>query len=546
MATIVKTYFSNRIYKNTLSSTNVDIISKALYTFNAAKFKTYSLVNKDYNNPDKSLHIFVKEHFGFNDYFANSVIQEAKGVHKSNVELNKLYISNTKSQIDNKINKIKSIEKKIKYNKAILKHFKEISYALHYNKKLPKLKNYINIQLVNLDGSIFVFRKNTNKKYKDSKQYFSLYEYETTILKPYIKKLKNRISKIKEGLNISKQKLNNLENRITHSCFGSKDLFKKQYTTYENNHTNWKQDFHNVRNRRLIISGRKDATQGNFCFRYNDKTLTFKSYDNTKMIFPLVYFPYGQDIVELSLKTKGYPVAWAIEDFGDYYIIKVTLNVLVDIEQFNNSKADGIVSYDTNVDHLAWSNLDSKGNLLNYGTIPFDLDNKTTGQSAKILEKVAIQMVNIAKYYKKPLVGELLDTEKSKSTLKYGNKKKNKQLSVFAYQKIISVIKNVAYKNKTEVFYVNAAYTSQIGKMKYMRNKGLSIHVSAAYTIGRRGLGMKDKVPKELKHFVDKNKHHWSQWNTLYRGLKEVHVFKFYNKYDKFNTLKELKEKMIG
>jgi IS605 OrfB family transposase len=45
---------------------------------------------------------------------------------------------------------------------------------------------------------------------------------------------------------------------------------------------------------------------------------------------------------------------------------------------------------------------------------------------------------------------------------------------------------------------VNPAYTSVIGRFKYMKKYGLSVHESAAFVIGRRGLGYHERLPKEL------------------------------------------------
>ena len=46
-----------------------------------------------------------------------------------------------------------------------------------------------------------------------------------------------------------------------------------------------------------------------------------------------------------------------------------------------------------------------------------------------------------------------------------------------------------------DVKFVNPAYTSQMGKVKYMSRYGLSIHEAASLVIGRRGMGYKEKMP---------------------------------------------------
>jgi IS605 OrfB family transposase len=49
---------------------------------------------------------------------------------------------------------------------------------------------------------------------------------------------------------------------------------------------------------------------------------------------------------------------------------------------------------------------------------------------------------------------------------------------------------------------VNPAYTSVIGRFKYMKKYGLSVHESAALVIGRRGLGYRERLPKELVYTI--------------------------------------------
>ncbi|WP_294560972.1 hypothetical protein, partial [uncultured Traorella sp.] len=53
--------------------------------------------------------------------------------------------------------------------------------------------------------------------------------------------------------------------------------------------------------------------------------------------------------------------------------------------------------------------------------------------------------------------------------------------------------------------------TSQIGKLKYAKRLGLSIHHSAAYVIARRGEGYRERIPKEY--------HEYREWREVIRDL---------------------------
>ena len=104
-------------------------------------------------------------------------------------------------------------------------------------------------------------------------------------------------------------------------------------------------------------------------------------------------------------------------------------------------------------------------------------------------------------------------------------------MSMFAYNKMISAIKSRAEKMGVAVFEVNPAYTSQIGKMKYMKRFGISIHEAASFVIARRAMGFKEKLPPVLGALLPEKiigAHHWVQWKYVSKMLKEIHTHSFY------------------
>lgn len=146
---------------------------------------------------------------------------------------------------------------------------------------------------------------------------------------------------------------------------------------------------------------------------------------------------------------------------------------------------------------------------------------------------------------------ENLDLVDSNKQLLYGSKRLNAKLSSFAYAKITQAIESRALKQGVYVYKTNPAFTSQIGKIKYMKQKGLSIHISAAYVIARRVQGFKEQVPKDLRKYIpEKNvpKHHWSHWRALSTQLKSVHPKFFYKKisFDEHLTLKDYSKALQG
>lgn len=66
-----KTYFSNRVYKDTLTTKQVYSTTCALIDFNRAKHRAYKMLLAEHNygvEYDPSVHLQIKKLFGFNDY----------------------------------------------------------------------------------------------------------------------------------------------------------------------------------------------------------------------------------------------------------------------------------------------------------------------------------------------------------------------------------------------------------------------------------------------------------------------------------------------
>lgn len=541
--------FSNRIYKNTLDFETNQAILNTIHSFNSILHTAYTMVVKNelYNYSfDKSLHLELKEKFKLDDYYANSILREAKSIYKSNIKTWKLNIKAKENIIKSIKNKIKDTEKTIKNKEDMLNSLISIHKAIKYDKKMPKFKTYKGAKEHLVDNEKLIFQvKSFNKATT-----YNIYEFEVCYLKPKIKRLRNRLKLLKYSLSRYEYKLIKLKARPNLTCFGSKKLFKSQFTKeeYVKNHDLWKSEFDFKRNKTFQVSGRKDATQGNFIFRYSNKVLKFKDINGNIQIVNDVYFPYGQEEIDKALSTTGKertPVAWEIEDKGEFYIIKAIIELPE--KYINYSKSDGVVGLDINYNHFALSNISADGNLIGHKVITFDIDNKTSNQSTNILGNAIKEVLEYCKILNKPLAIENLNTTDSKSKLRYGNKRKNKILSDFAYIKITNMIESRAYKDSIAIFKRNPAFTSQIGKLKYMKMKGTSVHIAAAYVIGRRAMNFKEKLPKHYKKYVSSNilsKHHWSHWRFLSKYLKSVLPNNFYKpiNFESYKSITSLKE----
>ena len=191
-----------------------------------------------------------------------------------------------------------------------------------------------------------------------------------------IKKLESRIGFLTFKQNRFEEELKSLKMKISSVVFGSKKLFKSQYTKdeYVNDHSAWVKKWDRSRYNQMMISGRKDSGSGNFVFRYDtdEKILSFNTPSGVKIEISNLTFPYGQEKVDSAIERQincknkkkfGRPIGWSMEDHGEYYIFKCIVNE-EEKEYINFSKSDGIIGIDCNVDSFCYFRYQSqKGNL---------------------------------------------------------------------------------------------------------------------------------------------------------------------------------------
>lgn len=180
---------------------------------------------------------------------------------------------------------------------------------------------------------------------------------------------------------------------------------------------------------------------------------------------------------------------------------------------------------DTNYDNFAVAELDGTGNLLKHYTFPFDITG-TSGQNEQQISLALDKVINLCAEANKPFAMEDLHM-KSRAPL-YGKKTRNRHISLFAAQKVTALMESKAYKHHLAIRFVNPAYTSQIGKIKWMRRYGITIHESAAFAIGRRALGLKEALPKWLNQqltiqdFQRNTGNNTNLWKSVYTITKKI------------------------
>ncbi len=121
------------------------------------------------------------------------------------------------------------------------------------------------------------------------------------------------------------------------------------------------------------------------------------------------------------------------------------------------------------------------------------------GAKELVLWKVAHRVVSLALEHGVAIATERLKylrkTTRGDGTGRAFRRKEHR----FAYASLLRKVHSLARKRGVQVVEVNPQDTSTIGMLKYAPQLSLSKDVAAAYVIGRRALGFKEKLPKGYK-----------------------------------------------
>ena len=512
---------SNRIYFDEGNDDFKDFVAFSVY-YNSAKMSAYNLkynieyngfqFGKDPNEPSKNdtEYRYMKRKYPLlNSMYLNDALKEADGLIKSQIELFKLEKEKKQIQLDTITEKRKKLVDRLEDFERIKKQI------LNRSKKIKNGESLLGVKFPTYQGAHHGLKDTNKNTFFIEDREVSLAEYESYI-DSKIKILRRNVGLMKVSIEHKTAVLNKLE-KPKKVCFGSKKLFKAQYTKFHN-HNLWKREFYFNKYNTMILSGRADVEGGNTRIRYDEKDHTLKvpycdRNGKKKVVFlKNVLFPSGQDLIDNyirnqnnALKNKSaerMPICYTFiikydKNWRPYVVVHATLS-LPKKNHVNYDVSTGVVSIDINADHLALTELDKNGNLIYERVIPFHIYGKSKGSIDHELSRVTNEVIDYCRKKHKCLVVEDLNLEKLKQSMKYKSKKYKRMLSGFAYSKILTLLNGKAYRNDIYIYKVNPAYTSQIAKLKYMKKFGVSIHIAAAYVIGRRGMGFKEKIPKYL------------------------------------------------
>jgi transposase, putative, N-terminal domain len=299
--------------------------------------------------------------------------------------------------------------------------------------------------------------------------------------------------------------------------FGSRKVFeqlKKNHLTGKRRKqlkTKWKES------RQGNLYSRGDKTkQGNLNLRFewiNDKLYLRINTGDRQYIYAKVIRSVKRE------KDKWIEFMFMLENaykYGEWFPYSVRLKVkngnvyaFISVEEkfppVTIKKDSGVIGIDINAYpfHLALATASKDGNIENYQAISLHELLDVSSEKRQYLEwQIAHNIIEIAKKENKAISIENLD-KLPKGKRGDGFAKLRQKLQKWIYKRLLNKIEITARRNGIEIRKVNPAYTSLIGKLKYAPQFNIDKDIAAAFVIARRGLGYKEKLPKNYKELLN-------------------------------------------
>ena len=366
-----------------------------------------------------------------------------------------------------------------------------------------------------------------------------------------------------------KGKLERLESDIEAGrirlCFGSKRLWRKQHALGANgysNHAEWLKDWRTARSDEFFVLGSRDETAGcQLCVATvdDDGSLTLRlrlpdalaEEQGKYLVIPGIRFKYGHEQVLAALESNveyaafrrkygeklarqsglGQAISYRFKRDGKGWRVFVTTQM--GAAPVVTDQTLGAIGVDLNADHLAVSETDGSGNWVRSWRTPLVTYGKNAHQAEALIGDAVAAVVAYARDAGKPIVMEKLDFRTKKAVLEGESPRYSRMLSSFSYGKIKACFLSRGYRQGVEVHQVNPAFSSVIGRVKFMERYGLSVHQAAALALARRLLGCSERIPRLRVAPVGNGvrvaftvparkrvKHVWTLWGSVLGQLR--------------------------
>ena len=349
-------------------------------------------------------------------------------------------------------------------------------------------------------------------------------------------------------------------------CFGSKKLWRRQYDLKANGYGSreaWLEEWRDVRSNEFFVLGSRDETAGcQLCVASvnDDGTLTLRlrmpdslaGRHGKYLVVPNVRFAYGHEKVlaalgsnteyavyrrehgekEARVTALGQAISYRFKRDAKGWRVFATTE-LPEVE-VTTDRRRGAVGVDLNADHLAVVETDASGNYVKAWRVPLVTYGKSHHQAEALIGDAVASVVGYARGVGKPLVVEKLDFRQKKAVLEGESRKYSRMLSGFSYGKVKAYFISRGYREGVEIIEVNPAYSSVVGRVKFMERYGLTVHQAAALVLARRyawlfrahpaSMGMSRRQWRAYVAFTvpvrKRVKHVWTYWGAIAGQLR--------------------------
>ena len=348
-------------------------------------------------------------------------------------------------------------------------------------------------------------------------------------------------------------------------CFGSRRLWRKQHHLEANgyaSHDEWVEDWQAARSDEFFVLGSRDETAGcQLCVAAvaDDGTLSLRlrlpdclaNQHGKYLAIPSVRFAYGHEQVLAALHSNadyaayrrqhgekaaratrlGQAISYRFKRDGKGWRVFVSTQMM-DVPVVTDRRR-GAIGVDLNADHLAVADTDASGNCINAWRVPLVTYGKNTNQAEALIGDAVASVVQYAWEVGKPIVIEKLDFRQKKAALEGESRRYSRMLSSFSYGKIKAYFLSRGYRQGVEVHQVNPAFSSVIGRVKFMERYGLTVHQAAGLVLARRLLGCSERIPRRWVCPVGNGvhvaftvparkrvKHVWTYWGAVSGQLR--------------------------
>ena len=311
-------------------------------------------------------------------------------------------------------------------------------------------------------------------------------------------------------------------------CFGGRKLWRKQHHLEANgygSHEEWLAGWRAARDGEFFVLGSRDESGGcQLCVAGvagdGSLTLTLRlrlpdclaGEHGKYLVIEGVKFAYGHGQVLAALQAN-LEFAECRRKHGDTAVRATSLGQAISYRFKRDEKGwrvfvttkmapvpavtdrrRGAIGVDLNAGHLAVAETDASGNYLRAWRVPLVTYGRSSHQAEALTEDSVAGVVEHARQAGKPVVIERLDFKQKKAQLEGESRRYSRMLSSFSYGKVKAYFISRGHRNGVEVFQVNPAYSSLIGRVKFMERYGLTVHQAAA--LARRLLGCSERIPR--------------------------------------------------